>query len=116
LGNGNRFAEVQFYFLIEGHNENLSAHALVSVYDPPDQDLLEDSYHVLHAFSRHNSILQVIDIPSIISVVSLQPLPKVTNGEEDRLFVVEKSGMDDTELTGYVDRLDEVREGNRSES
>ena len=36
----------------------------------------------------------------------MQPLPKLVPGEEevgDLWFVVEKSGLDDTELTGYVD-------------
>jgi hypothetical protein len=98
-----------FYFLTEDHDGNLSAHALVSVYGPPDLDLLEDSYHTLWAATyQGNSNLRIIAVDSIISVVSMQPLPKSTNDEEDRWFVVEKSGMDDTELTGYVDPLDEV--------
>lgn len=41
----------------------------------------------------------------IISVISMQPLP-FKNGEADNLwFVVEKSGLDDIVLTGYVDDL-----------
>jgi hypothetical protein len=106
LGNEIRFAEAQFYFLIEDHNENLSAHALVSVYGPPDQDLLEDSYHTLHVFSQGDRELMTIAISSIISVVSVQPLPKLVNNEEQRYFVIEKSGIDDNELTGYVDPLE----------
>lgn len=103
-----RFAEVQFYFMTEEENGDLVAHALVSMYGHPNHDLLEESYHTLHAFPQPGpeSSLQVIEITSIISVVSVQPLPKLTVDEDDRLFVIEKSGMDDTELTGYVDVLE----------
>ena len=97
--------------MTEDDDHNLLAHALVSMYGPPDSDLLEDSYHTIHAFPGHNSEselnFQIIDITSIISVVSVQPLPKLTVHEEDRLFVIEKSGLDDTELTGYVDPLED---------
>jgi hypothetical protein len=94
--------------MIEDDLGELLVYAMVCVYGPPDSDLLQDSCHTLHAFPRHNfeSNVQVIDIASIISVVSVQPLPKLTADEEDRLFVIEKSGIDDTELTGYVDPLE----------
>jgi len=94
--------------MTEDDNGDLAVHALVSMYDHPDRDLLEETYHTLHAFPQPepDSILQVIEITSIISVVSVQPLPKLSVDEEDRLFVIEKSGMDDTELTGYVDVLE----------
>jgi hypothetical protein len=94
--------------MTEDDNGDLLAHALVCMYDPPDCDLLEESYHTLHAFPQPepHSNLRVIGITSIISVVSVQPLPKFTV-DEDRLFVIEKSGMDDTELTGYVDALED---------
>jgi hypothetical protein len=37
----------------------------------------------------------------------MQPLPrKPSDPIEDMWFVVEKSGLDDTELTGYVDPID----------
>lgn len=51
--------------------------------------------------------MEVIKISCILSVVSMQPLP-TKRGEVDKenlWFVVEKSGIDDTELTGYVDDL-----------
>jgi hypothetical protein len=81
FGDETKYAEVKFYFLIEDDNDVLSAHALVSVYGPPDRDLLEDSYHTLHAFSRRAE-LTIVAITSIISVVSIQPLPEFVNNEE----------------------------------
>jgi hypothetical protein len=48
-------------------------------------------------------------------VVSIQPLPEFVNNEEPWYFVIEKSGIDDNELTGYVDLLDEARVGNDSQ-
>jgi len=41
-------------------------------------------------------------VKSILSVVSMQPLPKVDGDPEGLFFVVEKSGLDDVELTGYT--------------
>ena len=88
LGHETKYAEVEFYFLVEDDDNNLSAHALVSIYGPPDQDLLEDSFHTLHAFSRGTELM-TIAVTSIISVVSVQPLPEIANHEEPRYFVVE---------------------------
>ena len=52
---------------------------------------------------------QIIWTTAILSVISMQPLP--TKADDVRLdnlwFVVEKSGMEDTELTGYVDTLED---------
>lgn len=114
MGHETKYAEVKFYFLIEDDNNDLSAHALVSVYGPPDQDLLEDSCHTLHAFSRCVELM-IVTVTSIISVVSVQPLPEFVANEEPRYFVIEKSGIDDNELTGYVDLLDETGVVNDSE-
>jgi len=99
------FAEIQFYFLFGDEEEQ--PYALVSMYGPPNADLLEDSSRELWACEyQGDSNLKVINISSIISVVSMQPLPKLSTDEFDGKklwFVVEKSGLDDTELTGYID-------------
>lgn len=78
------------------------------MYGSPDLDLLEASSHALQAccyYGQHN--LQVIPITSILSVISMQILPTCPDdvGLDNHWFVVEKSGIDDTELTGYVDPL-----------
>ncbi len=105
------FGEVQFYFMIENAQQNLVPYALLSMYSPPDADLLEDSHHALWACSYSgDSDLRIISISSIMSVVSMQPLPKLSADEDDRWFVVEKSGLDDTELTGYTDPISQQSE------
>ena len=81
-------------------------HTLVSLYSRPDQDMPEGSFHTLWACGyRGNVNLRVIKLFEIISVVSMQPLPRLPN-ELEMWFVVEKSGMVDVELTGYVEPLE----------
>ena len=103
------YAEIRFYFLLwEEESDKKFPYALASIYGPPNADLLEQSFHTLHACAYlGDDNLHVIPISSILSVVSMQPLPiKPGDMIENNLwFLVEKSGMDDTELTGYVDPL-----------
>lgn len=95
--------------MIENDACNLETYALVSIYGPPDADLLEDSYHTLHACTyQGQDSLKVVKISAILSVISMQPLPLIGDEQEQKWFVVEKSGLDDTELTGYTDPLDET--------
>lgn len=42
----------------------------------------------------------------------MQPLLKCSETEVDRSFVVEKSGIDNTELTGYIDNIYQNEQGN----
>jgi len=104
LVNEIQFGEVQFYFLDEADDGHKSSYAVVSVYGPPNMDLLVQSSHVLWAAAyTGDTNLHVVNTRDIISVVSMQPLPRKPDDPEDWWFVVEKSGLDDTELTGYVD-------------
>lgn len=92
--------------MVEDENQQSVPYALVSVYGPPDADFLEDSSHTLWACAYHgDSKLQAIKVSTILSVVSMQPLPKQSPNEfeGDLWFIIEKSGLDDTELTGYAD-------------
>jgi hypothetical protein len=64
--------------------------------------MLEDSYHTLYACPHQgDTALQVISVSSILSVVSMQPLPRLPGDAENLWFVVEKSGLDDVKPTGY---------------
>ena len=102
LNGKSEYAEV--HFLLEDDDGDLICYALFSPYGPPDAELLEDSYQTLWVSSYlGNESLEIITANSIISVVSMQPLPPLGNEEENCWFVVEKSGLDDTDLTGYVD-------------
>ena len=51
--------------------------------------------------------LSVIPVTSILSVISMQPLPKVDGDPDGLFFIVEKSGLDDVELTGYANLVQE---------
>lgn len=75
---------------------------LISLYGPPDPDLLSDSSNTLQACTYSGAEnLSVIAVKSILSVVSVQNLPTVDGDPDGLFFIVEKSGLDDVELTGY---------------
>ncbi|KAF8172911.1 hypothetical protein BJ912DRAFT_831986, partial [Pholiota molesta] len=72
------FAEVQCYFFDRDSSEPgvQIAYALLSVYAPPDHDMLEASSHTLHACAyRGEHDIRCLPAKDIISVVSMQPLP-----------------------------------------
>jgi hypothetical protein len=67
--------------------------------------MLAKSSHVLWAAPHMGNMnLQVIKTTEIISVVSMQSLPPKSGDPQNLWFVVEKSGLDDTEITGYGDQ------------
>jgi hypothetical protein len=103
------FGEVQFFLQVvdPDDEDKLNPYALISVYSPPDADMLEQSYHTLWACEYMGSDgFQVVSISSIMSVVSMQPLPQRPGDPDNLWFIVEKSGLDDTELTGYIDPIE----------
>ena len=64
------FGEVQFYFLVVNPDDDdkLIPYALVSIYSPPDEDILEQSYHTLWACEYTGSDgYRVVSISSIMS-------------------------------------------------
>lgn len=83
------------------------SYAVVSVYGRPNAEILTKSSHVLWAAAyMGDANLHVIEVKDIISVVSMQPLPRLPIDSDDLWFVIEKSGLDDIELTGYIDSVD----------
>jgi hypothetical protein len=89
------------------NNAPLAPHALVSVYSRPDPTILSDSFQTLWACKyRGDDNLQVISTRSIVSVISMQPLPPLPGEDNDFWFVVEKSGLDDADMTGYIEPVD----------
>ena len=88
--------------MLENDEQDLEAYAVISQYSPPDADILEDSYHTLWVCSyTGDQNFKVIPTSTIISVISMQPLPRKEGDAENLWFVVEKSGLDDMDLTGY---------------
>lgn len=102
MNNKIEFAEVQFYFLDKSETElDAQAFAVVSVYGPPNAEMLQESSHTLHACEYQGyDNLQCVSVSSIISVVSMQPLPRLPGDPENLWFVVEKSGLEDVQLFG----------------
>ncbi|KAF8576427.1 hypothetical protein K439DRAFT_1367275, partial [Ramaria rubella] len=67
------FAEVQFYFCtcINGKDHGLT---LVRLYSQPDEHLLDESYGTVYSITQmDDDRLQVIDVKTICSMVSIQP-------------------------------------------
>jgi hypothetical protein len=103
------YAEVQFYFLhFTADNEDKLPvpssvpNAVVSVYSCPVQSMLDESCNTLWA-CRYTGMggLHVIKLSSILSCVSIQPLPiLITDPEGPLWFMLEKSGLEDVQLTG----------------
>ena len=101
-----QYAKVQFYFFDREDDDQGAKipHALVSLYGPPDPTMLEESYNTLFACEyRGNNNLICIPVTSILTVISMQPLPRLPGDPENLWFLVEKSGLDDVELFGYID-------------
>ena len=91
------FAEVQYYFQMIINNEVRSL-ALESVYSPPDQDILSESYNTLWACTyQGDKGLKVVDVKSITAVILILPLP---GGPDGTFFVLEKPGLDVTHMGG----------------
>ena len=104
------FAEVQFYFLhFTAHDtdEIPVPYAVVSIYSRPIQSILDSSFNTLWACSYMGVAgIQVIELSSIISCVSMQPLPRLPEDPESLWFVLEKSGLEDLQLTGAEESIE----------
>ena len=105
------YGEVQFYFLLfatDSPDESPTAHALVSVYSHPIQELLNESSNTLWAcqYTGHGD-LRVVELSNIVACVSMQPLPPLPNDPPGLWFVVEKSGLEDFQLTGFEEGIDD---------
>ncbi|KAF8261939.1 hypothetical protein EI94DRAFT_1705174 [Lactarius quietus] len=105
------YAEVQFYFLHFTSDDPKVPpipYALVSVYSCPVQDILIESSNTSWACKyRGDDSLQVIGLSSITACISMQPLPRTPTDPDGTLwFVVEKSGLEDTQLSGFEEAMD----------
>jgi hypothetical protein len=77
-------------------------YAVLSLYGPPNEEMLSESSHTLHACEyRGQDNIHCLPVSVIISVVSMQPLPRRPEDPENLWFVVEKSGLEDIQLVGY---------------
>ncbi|KAF8897773.1 hypothetical protein BD779DRAFT_1667694 [Infundibulicybe gibba] len=96
-----QYGEVQYFFraFIQAGSLPKSL-ALVSLYSPPDAELLRRSNNTIWA-CRYQGMdsLHVIDVRSILSVVAMVPMPH--HPVPNTRFVVEKLGLDVADLGGF---------------
>lgn len=91
---------MQYYFKLALQlDKPPEAFAMVSVYSPPDPDLLRLSSGALWSCQHQEDALEVIPIKVIESVVAMVPHPRSSDPAVDarlsgRVFVVEKLGLD----------------------
>jgi hypothetical protein len=73
-----KLAEVQYFFRLQFHHEIFSL-ALVSLFSPPDRDLLVESQNTTEVCHYNgDSALQIVDVKAISTVVSMFPDFQVT--------------------------------------
>ncbi|EGO01071.1 hypothetical protein SERLA73DRAFT_36961, partial [Serpula lacrymans var. lacrymans S7.3] len=87
--------EVLFYFQLKINGIQKSV-ALVSLYSPPDQQLLHmSSGSVWLSEPQGNCLLKVIDVKTILGVVAMVPYSVMGLGQsQGRFLLVEKTGLD----------------------
>lgn len=97
------FGEVIYFFskIIRGE---LRAFALVSLYSPPNEYLLQQTNDTLVVCRyRGETALMVINVKLILSVVAMIPFPFLLDGRSDQYFMVEKFGLDVIEANDLED-------------
>ncbi|KAF5371026.1 hypothetical protein D9615_010032 [Tricholomella constricta] len=94
------FGDVRYYFRFDTTNTITRTLAVISLYSRPDYGLLEAS---------SDARLVVVDVKCITAVVAVVPHSTGILGEnwEDRVFVVEKPGMDISLMAGVVEQFQE---------
>ncbi|KAI9066946.1 hypothetical protein FKP32DRAFT_1564687 [Trametes sanguinea] len=114
-GTPSRFAEVQYYFVLDLENEQ-RALAMLAPFSPPDPAILQDSENtVLACNSPSDDDRAVVDVDEIVAVVAMVPLPlsqeearQGRNVGRQRFFVVEKPGLEVASLGGIRQDLDDL--------
>jgi hypothetical protein len=97
------FGEVKYYFT-KMFGDELRAFALVSLYSPPDENLLQRTHHTL-LVCRYRGDLSfvVVAVESILSVVAMAPFPFTVDGQDGQYFVIEQPGLDVVEADDLED-------------
>jgi hypothetical protein len=113
LNGQTEYGEVQFYFLLFAADSPddgpPTPYALVSVYSRPIQELLDESSNTLWACQyTGDGDLRVVELSKIVACVSMQPLPPLPNDPPGLWFALEKSGLEDFQLTGFEEPIDRI--------
>jgi len=97
------FGEVKYYFLKMFGDES-RAFALVSLYSPPNEHILQMTHHTLLVCRyRGDTALMVVGIELILSVVAMAPFPFLIDGQDEQYFMIEQSGLDVIEADALED-------------
>ena len=95
--------EAKFYF-IKTFGDELQAFALVSLYSPPNEYILQATHNTLAVCRYHGEgALMIVDAKSVVSVVVMVPFPFLVDGHGDQFFVIEKAGLDVIEADDLED-------------
>lgn len=106
-----RFAEVRYFLEGAAHGQVFTL-AMISLFSPPDADLLRETFGVLCVCKYLGDASRtVIDAKQIVSVVAMVPLPpteaKLAQAHPDtlalRFFLIEKPGLEIAFLGGIVE-------------
>ena len=80
------------------------AFALVSLYAPPNEHLLQITCDTLAVCMHQGEAgLVVIEADSILSVVAMPPFPFIIDGRGDQYFTIEQFGLDVMEADDLED-------------
>ena len=98
------FAEVLFFFTKTFGGET-RAFALVSLYSPPNDYLLDSTYDTLVVCRyQDDTTLKVIDAKSVLSIVAMVPFRYTVDGLDNYYFMIEKIGLDVVEADVQDDK------------
>ncbi|KAG6914498.1 hypothetical protein DXG01_016921 [Tephrocybe rancida] len=102
------FGEVRYYFRFDISKMDTRTLATISLYSRPDPELLESSSGTLWS-CRHqgDAAVVVVDVKCIEAVVAVVPHSTGILGAEwaDRVFIVEKPGLDISIMSGVVEEI-----------
>jgi hypothetical protein len=99
---------------VEDHDQNEWCFinvAIVRLYSLPDDALLQLSFQTVVSCTQLDEIV-VVDVRHILSVVAMIPhKPTLPSGTtEDRFFMLEKPGLDISNLTIHIEEEDDDME------
>jgi hypothetical protein len=112
INGGSAIAEIEYYFQLR-FDDIAHSLALVSVFSPPDQELLDISHHTTYVCHYLGpDALKVVDVKAIKALVAMVPDYQVTmDGNivipENRFFLVELPFLKFAAMTTALDEDDD---------
>lgn len=92
------------FFFTKTFGEETRAFALVSLYSPPNNYLLDQTYNTLVVCRyQGETSLVVVDVRSILAVVAMVPFRYALNGLDNYHFMIEQIGLDVVEVDAQED-------------